>query len=419
VLAFARVRHEAVIHGSLIHSIGIMSATIPEAFSELERIASTSRDPSERSDAFTAAISNISLPADRNGFLQRSLSNDSSDYIRRAAASHLAANGQFTSDEALRRLAGTDDSIRCGIIEGLSHGGARHPWLTPELLRGVGSEQSEEVRTVFITHAAAFGPLSAEWNEPIVLLLNDVNSDIRRAAVQSVPLLEASQLPVPVVDAMVERTSDPVRDVALEAARATMRRAESFAHRQIQHAWEALAKHQPDEVKELSSSWNLAALHAILETDFIYIRRIAARRLIDGAANDRERLDRILSLQSNDRDAQLRALCSGLLGELIIQSDRITPALVHAGLHDPDRSVRAVALRAAENRRDSDTELVAALIEALKDPSPEVVLAAANSLARLGPRAAAAHSALVAAVDHPDANARTAIADALRKIQAE
>jgi HEAT repeat protein len=131
--------------------------------------------------------------------------------------------------------------------------------------------------------------------------------------------------------------------------------------------------------------------------------------------DDPVRIGLVLQLLKECDDPKARAEGASMLGRANASHVTITPALLHAGLHDPDRSVRAAALLAAESRRDADTQLVAALIEALNDPSPEVVLAGANSLARLGPRAAAANEALVAAADHPDASARDAIADAIRK----
>jgi hypothetical protein len=177
------------------------------------------------------------------------------------------------------------------------------------------------------------------------------------------------------------------------------------------------ARHDPSFVRSSAESWDQATATAILDSDRTSLHTIAAQRLSATAGDSVEFRDRMLSILGESRDRHLRPLSAGLLGEVRETDSRISPALVHAGLRDPDRTVRAIAIRAAESRSGADPELVAALIEALKDPSPEVVLAAANSLARLGPRAAAAHDALIAAADHPNEDVRDAVDDALAKIE--
>jgi HEAT repeat protein len=120
------------------------------------------------------------------------------------------------------------------------------------------------------------------------------------------------------------------------------------------------------------------------------------------------------AIQADDPAVRREALRSlGKLRERASIDPQIVVPFLLDGLHDPDPSVRNVAVIYLGIVRDSPAKEVAGLIEALKDDAPTVRQAAAVALASYGTDAESAVPALKKATMDPDEDVKGEAARAL------
>jgi HEAT repeat protein len=136
---------------------------------------------------------------------------------------------------------------------------------------------------------------------------------------------------------------------------------------------------------------------------------IALGRIGKGAKDALVPLDRALS----DRDVRVRVAAS--LAIYGITDDTAAPTRVlFATLKSPDPDVRAMVAEAFD---EMGTPILGLLTESLKNPDAETRESAAKTLGAMGPGAADAKSALLAALDDKSEAVRAAAAAALQEIE--
>jgi hypothetical protein len=127
-------------------------------------------------------------------------------------------------------------------------------------------------------------------------------------------------------------------------------------------------------------------------------------------AERRERLERrqdefYAQLDDADPDARAQA-AEGLRAD-----DRSIPALSELAANDPDAGVRKAAVSALSDASEQDTAALGALVGALGDPDPIVVIAALDSIEWIGDASAIPH--IKPLLEHPNAEVRVAAADSI------
>jgi hypothetical protein len=404
---------------------------VAEAREVLEQITLNHEDEWTRSRAIAALCQHTRGRHLQNRFLRACLAQSTDQSIRELAATELAWDSQFSKSEILSLMREGEEGIKAAIVKGLTYSKRDYSWLMPEMLRLVCSDPESGLTWVILDQLASSTPLESHWNDVLLSYLRrrtapaadsppftGNESLLVVASLKACASLRDPHLTFSLVEAIVQLRQDPRPEIATAATILTLRRPESFSTQELNDAWEVAIRQNHYEMTTLTQTWATAILHRFIDGDPGPLRPIAINRILERISTEPSTIPLALNWLANDQDPVLRTLSASSLGQSTSEDRSITLALIEAARRDESSAVRAVALRAAETRRDADTQLVAALIEALNDPSPQVVLAAANSLARLGPRAAAAHDALTAAADHPDASARSAIADAITKTRA-
>lgn len=150
-------------------------------------------------------------------------------------------------------------------------------------------------------------------------------------------------------------------------------------------------------------------------TDLDLAIKATSKQILDA---DDTRDVKALIEQTSSRDVGLRLRAVKTLGGLKKDAAVAVPALtVSLGDADPDvRRAAIAALRLIQPEVKATKEFVAAVAVDLKDPDPDVRLVAVRTLARLGPAAAPALSALEPLVNDPDKDVRRAVSDAVARI---
>lgn len=418
--------------GTVILWLGSLAfEEVREARGALEQLALDHRDAWTRGRALAVLCEQVRGQHSQHKFLRSCIHRSTDAFIREHAAIELAQFNMLSEQEVVSLLRGNDASTRSGLVRGFAQSSSDRAWVMPEMLRIVRSDPDSSLSCVILDQLAGSTPLEQDWGDVLLSLLRrrtvaaEGSSSVTGneyflvvAAIKASASLREPRLPSPLADVITQLHEDPKSEIATHAWMITLRRPESFSTQALSKAWDAITRQDPHAAPALTRNWDTATLQRFIDTQHGKLRDVAIARTLEQSSSDPASAGIALAWLANDPDPVLRSLSASSLGQSKNPDRAITLALIEAARRDESSAVRAVALRAAESRRDADTQLVAALIDALKDPSPQVVLAAANSLARLGPRAAAAHDALTAAADHPDASARSAIADAITKTRA-
>ena len=122
-------------------------------------------------------------------------------------------------------------------------------------------------------------------------------------------------------------------------------------------------------------------------------------------AERRERLERRQDEffdQLDDADPAIRARAA----EGLSADDRTIPGLSELAANDPDAGVRKAAVSALGDASEEDTAALGALISALSDPDPQVVIAALDSIEWIGD--ASMIPDITPLLQHPNAEVREA-----------
>ena len=127
----------------------------------------------------------------------------------------------------------------------------------------------------------------------------------------------------------------------------------------------------------------------------------------------------LLEAMARDSRVEIRAGVAPILGNYVGDHDAVTPALAEALRNDADPGVRTAAARGLSVAGVEAAGAVPALIDALRDQTPDVRQWSALALGRIGPEARAAVEALteVEADENENRMVANAARTALRQIQ--
>jgi HEAT repeat protein len=164
---------------------------------------------------------------------------------------------------------------------------------------------------------------------------------------------------------------------------------------------------------DLATDVVVADLAAEAPTEAQRARRRRKREVERDPIADAERRERLeqrqdefyAQLDDADPDARTRA------AESLRADDRTIPALSELAANDPDAGVRKAAVSALSDASEEDTAALGALVGALGDADPQVVIAALDSLEWVGD--ASVISDITPLLEHPNAEVREAAEDSI------
>jgi hypothetical protein len=157
----------------------------------------------------------------------------------------------------------------------------------------------------------------------------------------------------------------------------------------------------------------VADLAARAPTEAQRARRRRKREVERDPVADAERRERIerrqdeFYAQLDDADPAARAEAA----EGLRADDRTVPALSELAANDPDSGVRKAAVSALSDASEEDTAALGALVGALGDADPQVVIAALDSLEWVGD--ASVIPDITPLLEHPNAEVREAAEDSI------